>query len=398
MKPGGLLWLLLIVWSPLYAESKGEWSGWISGEYRYFNHDPLEPQQEIHYWSLAAQPEYYREWNHGDSSFTFTPFVRWDRQDEQRSHADIRELHGFWYLDNWQLVAGISRVFWGVTESNHLIDIINQTDTFEGVDGEEKLGQPMLHGTLSRDWGDLDLFILAGFRERQYAGEKGRIRSPLIVDVDNPVYESSQEDRHIDYAVRWNRSFEFWDLGLSYFYGTSRDPRLEPGLSDSGEPVLIPFYDIINQASLDAQVFLGNWTWKLEALNQRRKDEIYSAAVGGFEYTFVGIFDSSVDLGTLVEYSYDSRGNAAPTPFERDLFVGLRLTLNDAQSTEFLAGLVYDLEGDGKVWRIEASRRFFESWKLSLEAQSYSGIDQRDPLLYPVRDDDFIQLDIAWYF
>jgi hypothetical protein len=398
MKRIALLFLLVAGWSSLYADDEGDWSGWVSAEYRYFTSDPLYPEQEVQYWSLAAQPEYYRSWDGGDTSFTFTPFVRWDHHDDERSYADIRELHGFWYLDDWQVVAGISRVFWGVTESVHLVDIINQTATLEGVDGEEKLGQPMIHGTLSRDWGDLDLFVLFGFRERQFAGEKGRIRSPLIVDTDNPVYESSRENRHIDYAARWSRSFDIWDVGLSYFYGTSRDARLEPGLNDDGNPVLIPFYDIINQASIDAQVFLGDWTWKLEALNQRRKDEIYSAAVGGFEYTFVGLFESSVDLGTLIEYSYDSRGNAAPVPFERDIFFGLRLTPNDAASTEFLAGVIYDTQGDGEVYRIEASRRFFESWKVSFEAQSYSGIDQRDPVLYPVRDDDYLQLDVAWYF
>jgi len=389
--------VLLFIISPLVF-ADGNWSGWVSGEYRYFTNDPLEPQQEIHYWSLAAQPEYYREWDGGDTSFTFTPFGRWDAQDDERSHADIRELNGYWNRDEWQWVVGISRVFWGVTESVHLVDIVNQTDTLEGVDGEEKLGQPMIHATWIQDWGDLDLFALIGFRERMYAGEKGRIRSPLIVDTDNPVYESSQENKHIDFAARWGKSFDAWDLGLSYFYGTSRDPRLESGLNEDGEPVLIPYYDLINQVGLDAQVFLGDWTWKLEALNQRRRDEMYLAAVGGFEYTFVGIFDSNVDLGTLSEYMYDSRGNAAPTPFERDIFIGLRLSPNDAQSTEFLAGVVYDLQGDGEVYRIEASRRFFDSWKVSFEAQTYSGIDQRDPLLYPVRDDDFLQLDIAWYF
>jgi hypothetical protein len=164
MKRIALLFLLMLGWSPLHADDGGDWSGWVSAEYRYFNHDPLEPQQEINYWSLATQPEYYRSWDGGDASFTFTPFVRWDQHDSERSYADIRELHGFWYLDDWQLVAGISRVFWGVTESVHLVDIINQTASLEGVDGEEKLGQPMIHGTLSRDWGDLDLFMLFGFR------------------------------------------------------------------------------------------------------------------------------------------------------------------------------------------------------------------------------------------
>ncbi|MDD7885073.1 hypothetical protein [Flavivirga sp. 57AJ16] len=31
-----------------------------------------------------------------------------------------------------------------MTESNHLVDIINQTDAVETFDGEEKLGQPMV--------------------------------------------------------------------------------------------------------------------------------------------------------------------------------------------------------------------------------------------------------------
>jgi len=387
--------LACVIGTPVYGS---DWSGYVSGECRYFSHDPLYPSQEVQYWSLAAQPEYYREWKDGAQSLTFTPFARWDRYDERRSHWDIRELNGYWTRDDWQLVAGVSRVFWGVTESNHLIDIINQTDTLEGVDGEEKLGQPMVHGTWTQDWGALDLFLLPGFRERTFAGEKGRIRSPLVVDVDNPVYESSQENRHIDYAARWSNSYDIWDIGVYYFYGTSRDPRLEPSLNDEGEPVLIPYYDIIGQLGLDAQVFLGNWTWKLEALNQRRKDERHSAAVGGFEYTFVGVFESQIDIGTLVEYSHDSRGNASPSPFANDLFIGMRLTPNDAQSTELIVGLIYDVDNDGRVYRIEASRRLFSSWKLSFEAQSYSGIDQRDPLLYPVRDDDYLQLDIAWYF
>ncbi len=378
--------------------SGSDWSGYISGEYRYFSHDPLYPEQRIQYWSLATQPEYYREWEGGDQSFTFTPFARWDRFDERRSHWDIRELNGYWNLDDWQLVAGVSRVFWGVTESNHLIDIINQTDTLEGVDGEEKLGQPMVHGTWTQDWGALDLFLLLGFRERTFTGESGRIRSPLVVDVDNPIYESPRENKHIDYAVRWSNSYDIWDIGVYYFYGTSRDPRLEPGVNDEGEAVLIPHYDIIGQLGLDAQVFLGNWTLKLEALDQRRREEKYAAAVAGFEYTFVGVLESQVDIGTLVEYSHDTRGNASTSPFANDIFLGMRLTPNDAQSTELIVGLVYDLDYDGEVYRIEASRRLFSSWKISFEAQTYSGIDQRDPLLYPVRDDDFLQLDIAWYF
>ncbi len=103
--------------------------------------------------SLAAQPEYYRAWDDGRQNFTFVPFLRWDQSDSERSHVDIRELTWLRAADNWELRVGIRKLFWGVTESQHLVDIINQTDLVEAPDGEEKLGQPMLNLALIRDWG-----------------------------------------------------------------------------------------------------------------------------------------------------------------------------------------------------------------------------------------------------
>ena len=41
---------------------------------------------------------------------------------------------------DWSLSIGLGKVFWGVTEFNHLVDVINQTDLVEGIDGEAKLG------------------------------------------------------------------------------------------------------------------------------------------------------------------------------------------------------------------------------------------------------------------
>ena len=86
--------------------------------------------------------------------------------------------------DGWDLTAGFDKVFWGVMESSHLVDYINQTDAVEDVDGEDKLGQPMLHLGLQRDWGDLNFFYLPYFRERTFPGRHGRLRAFLVVDTD----------------------------------------------------------------------------------------------------------------------------------------------------------------------------------------------------------------------
>jgi hypothetical protein len=53
--------------------------------------------------------------------------------------------------------------------------------------------------------------------------------------------------------------------------------------------------------------------------------------------------------------------------FDNDLFTGLRLGVNDSAGTEFLAGLSYDLDNKGNVFRIKASRRLTENIKIFVE-------------------------------
>ncbi|MCW9053033.1 MAG: hypothetical protein OQJ91_12100 [Motiliproteus sp.] len=119
--------------------------------------------------------------------------------------------------------------------------------------------------------------------------------------------------------------------------------------------------------------------------------------VGGFEYTLVGIADTQMDLGLLMEYHYDDRKRGATTPFDDDTFVGLRLTLNDMASTEFLAGVVMDNGSSGTISFVEASTRVGESIKLSVEARFYDNLPSFDPLS-AVEQDDHILLNVAWYF
>jgi hypothetical protein len=125
--------------------------------------------------------------------------------------------------------------------------------------------------------------------------------------------------------------------------------------------------------------------------------ERFEALTGGFEYTFVGIFNTVADLGVLGEWLYDERGEQATSPFQDDMIVGFRLTLNDVQSTEALFGVIFDRHSQGKFWNLEASRRVGESWKLSLEARAFEQIPM-DDLNYGMRKDDYIQLEMAWYF
>src|SRR5690606_36306396 len=122
-------------------------------------------------------------------------------------------------------------------------DIVNQVDAIEDpVKQEVRLGQPMLRLRTTQSFGTFDAFLLPYFRERTYPGADGRPATDIPVDTDLATYESGRKERHIDGAFRYSNNFGDFDLGLSYFQGTGRDPILQPALSKSGDLVLAPFY------------------------------------------------------------------------------------------------------------------------------------------------------------
>jgi len=388
--------LLTIASLPAIALEQ-EVSGYVGLEYRYFPEDPSDSRQHGNNTSLSVEPEYYAEWDDGRQSFTFKPFARLDQGDDERSHFDIREMMWLKAKDDWELHVGIGKVFWGVTEVVHLVDIVNQTDLVEDFFLDERLGQPMLNLALIKDWGTLDLFILPGFRERTFPGVNGRPRSIPWVDTSQPVYESEKAEQHIDYAARWSHSLGDWDVGLNYFTGTSREPRFSVGQSSSGEAVFIPNYDLINQVSTDIQATIEAWLLKFEAYHRSGQGSAYYAATGGFEYSFYGVFESDKDLGIVFEYMYDERANLAPTPFQNDFFIGTRLTLNDEQSSDLLAGIIRDFRYNRYYLSLEASRRVGDNWKVSLDALYFSESPVTDPS-YSFRNDDYLQLEVQYYF
>ena len=371
-------------------------SGYVSAEGRFFFNDPASSQQERDNGSFAFQPEYYHEWEDG-SAFLFVPFGRLDSADSERTHFDIRELNYLRVSDDLELRLGVGKVFWGVTEFVHLVDIVNQMDLVENFDEEEKLGQPMVHVSAPRDWGVLDLFLLPFFRERTFPGRKGRLRSALVVDTDHPVYESDSEEHHVDFAARYSNTIGDWDFGIYHFVGTGREPTLLPRVDRKGRAFFTPFYEQINQTGLDVQLVTGQWLWKLESLYRTGQGDGFFASVGGCEYSLVGVAETGMDLGLIGEYAYDDRGDNATTAYENDAMFGLRLAVNDADGTELLAGLIQDLDSPARALSIEASRRFGSNWKLSLQAWGFLD-SAADDLLFNVRDDDFLGVELAYYF
>jgi hypothetical protein len=251
---------------------------------------------------------------------------------------------------------------------------------------------------------------MTGFRERTFPGKDGRLRTWLPIDDGNASFESSREHWYVDGAVRWQHAVGPFEFGVHQFHGTNRDPKFLPALKGDGSLVLQPHYTIIDQTGLDALLLLGNWAWKLETISRKDdEDGRFWAATGGFERTLVGFLGTRADLGLVVEYVFDDRGKQAQVIYENDLALATRWRLNDAAESQALVGVVWDVETDEYIVKLEASRWLGEHWAMALEGRVFGGADE-DPLdaeLYqfdgdnktgPLQRDDFLQLEVTRYF
>ncbi len=398
----------------------GDIRGSVSAQATYFFSEAETAAEWQANGSLSADIELYQQIA-DNVSLTIRPFVRIDHQNEDRTHADVREFIITTNGDSWEFGGGLGQVFWGVTESRNPVDVINQIDNLESVDGSDKLGQLMLTFKWFNDYGDFELFALPHFRERSYIGSDGRPFPGFSINRNATQFESTDGNKHVDAAIRWSRSFDSWDLGLHYFSGTARDPALIPVSATE----LAPRYQQMQQTGVDALGIYGDLNVKAELIH-RRGDEItdHAEAVTGLEYTMVGalsplqenellpeqwctgesrnpitglLCNDRLDIGLVLEYLWDERGEDASQPFQNDMLAGLRLAFNDERSSDALIGIIRDLDHGSTTFSLEASTRLFESFRLSTELRAFSGTSD-DPFLRSLADEDFLRFELSYFF
>lgn len=369
--------------------------GSVGPQTRLFFHEPLSPPQP-RWVGLSAAAEVTYEAELGDRlSVRAVGFGRL-ADEEERSHLDAREALLLFSGDEITIDLGIGTVFWGVAESRHLVDIVNQKDYLEDFDGEAKLGQPMARlGYRTGDWGFFELFGMTGFRALEFPSSGARPGAPLPVD-ETPRYESGRDRWSVDYALRWSHHAGAFDWALDYFRGTSREPQLLPG-GTVDEPAVLMFYDLIDQAGAELQWTRGDWLWKAETMIRAGQGPTFMAATVGFEHTRWSAFGSDMDLGTLLEFSYDGRDNLTFNLFDEDVFAGLRLSFNDAPGTQILGGVLTDLESGTALGTLEASRRIGTGWTLGMVGRLFLSDDPEDPLHW-FRRDDYLEATVEYYF
>jgi hypothetical protein len=366
----------------------------LQAQQRLFYTPGLYPGQYQYFTSVAVVPDFKFISPTRRHQVVGRLFARYDLRDQNRTHFDIREMYYKYDRKKWSLDVGIKKVFWGVTESNHLVDIINQADQVEDVRGEAKLGQPMLQFKRNTGIGGFELFYLPYARRRQFPAQAGRLRFPFVVNREDIPFDDGMNAWRPSFAFRWSHRPGSADLGASYFHGVAREPLF---LGFDPARGLLLSYPIINQAGLDAQFTHNSLMLKLEAIYRHAQAQEFFAFTTGLEYTLGNVFGSGLDVGLVGEYTRDTRGLLTFSGLDNDVFAGARFAFNDTNSTEFLLGGIQDLRRGTLLASFRGSRRLGKSFKLAVEANVYERVSPEE-ILYNFRQDGFVQFSLSKYF
>ena len=264
------------------------WRGYVGAEARLFGQSPAYPGQVHDVAAVLAQPEFAYESADRNYRFNATLFGRASISPHYES-GDVREFVLQYRQADFSVLAGVNRVFWGATESRHLVDVVNQADLRENFAGDVKLGQLMVSASWQASWGQLEAYVLPAFRERRFPVSDDRLRFALPVSGD-----AEFPDGHpLDWAIRASVSRDDVDLHAYYFQGLDREPNLTPVFDGPGAPVALkPSYQKMDQFGADVQFARGGWLFKGELMYRDKPDAHYWAGVGGFEYGISRVFGS----------------------------------------------------------------------------------------------------------
>lgn len=344
--------------------------------------------------ALRLEPEW--SWSDSQTRWVVSPRLFVDGRDSGRDRSDFVELHGALRWDGNQVKVGISRVFWGVTESRHLVDIINPPDLALHYSGDEqRLPTAMVQFSRTMDFGQLEFFALPWERDPRYPGKLGRPNTelPITSDVLHP------DGLPPAFAGRVGWSQDKFDAHLYYFRGLDRESVLAPRLQPAAPPTTLEASrKLIRQWGFDLQMPLDNWLLKSEVIYRSGYSRGFFAAVLGAEYAMNSFMGSVADVALMAEYQADPRPGSAPlAPMNHAVFGGIRVALNDPASTEFKLGLLKDAATPAYIWRGDFSRRLQERWTLGGSLNLFRKVAEQ-PALRAYASDSYLELLLKYHF
>ena len=228
-----------------------------------------------------------------------------DEDEQSRDYIKINEVYIKAEFDDIELKAGKYIKFWGALELHNLTDIYNKKNTQrDPYDKDKKLGEESL--TVSK-----------------YLENEDEIS--VIVGEEKYFKFSGSRD---DFA---SRDFSF--------------------LVSSKDDKFLTYHSAVVEDTI----------YKVEASYTTKVKNYYEVGAG-IEHTLYQVFDKK-DLGILLEYYKSDKKTLA---YQDDIFAGVRVTFNDKDDSDIVAGVIEDKESSKSSVSFEYNTRVNDKFKVQV--------------------------------
>ena len=123
------LYLCLLILSKNVFALEYKSYGYIQPEFSYFIDGKGKHNQSEDKSSVFGQGTFIAYLQEDSSKITIKAIGRYDDKDNNRTYFDLQKFKYEYFLDDATLSIGNDIIFWGVNESFHVVDIINQSNT-----------------------------------------------------------------------------------------------------------------------------------------------------------------------------------------------------------------------------------------------------------------------------
>jgi hypothetical protein len=306
--------------------------------------------------------------------------------DGDRSALIVNDAWVGWRNRSLQLSVGAETFNWSTAEAFHPTDTLNSRNLDSDVENPEKMGELAAKVRVRFLTGGLTLVYLPMRVAPRLPGIRSRLNWTQGTALGTTTWADQNGKTSTgrfapQYAARLDQTLGQTDVTLHY---VAHNERMVPNLlvnPATGETALVfPFVERFGGSVVSP---LGDWLFKLEGEYRTYQDintqpglilatgatKDHAAIAAGFDYGWS--YEAGSEGTLLIEGQVlHAPGTATKDmglvgPFQRDVLLGYRHAFNDTEDTQFLVGIIADVERVGECMStLTGSQRLNNDWKL----------------------------------
>ncbi len=353
--------LMLLLFNPLlYAQF--EIKNYLGLEYK--NYIKKEKHKDSYNSALIFQSEI--KYNFSQSKIYTKMEALKDSKDKNRDYFYLNELYYSKSFDDFDFDIGKKVIFLGTLEANNIVDIFNRQNFQKDSLSKNKKGAIMANLNYFFENDSILRLYIKGFEEDIKLSSKNSPYYPFTSAYNKNIKFTNKHEKPSFMATYTSTYDEDINADISFGLFKGYDENIIFKAKNSIiHPYLFQSSKIFtyNTFVIDSTLYKFEVSYTKAKANKIIKLNNFYKFGGGLEYTIEQIYKNH-NLGLIAEYYKSDKRDLV---FDNDLFLALRYSLNDKDSSEFLLGFIKDLKKSENSAYMKYQGRLMDNLNISTD-------------------------------